>query len=126
MVHLDLHPLNVIMGPAGPVVIDWTNAARGNPAVDVGMAWLLMAASDIPYKGAKGTVLRSARSLLVKSFLVNFDLAAVEAHLGGIAEWKVRDANTSPAEQLEMWRIVRASGARTRYLRGSGRAELRH
>ena len=29
LVHLDLHPLNVIVSPRGPVVIDWTNAARG-------------------------------------------------------------------------------------------------
>ena len=27
LVHLDLHPMNVIMTAAGPVVIDWTNAA---------------------------------------------------------------------------------------------------
>lgn len=28
VVHLDLHPLNVIIGPKGPVVIDWTGASR--------------------------------------------------------------------------------------------------
>ncbi len=26
VLHLDLHPLNVILTPRGPVVIDWTNA----------------------------------------------------------------------------------------------------
>ncbi len=77
LVHLDLHPLNVIIGPAGPVVIDWPNAARGDPAVDVGVAWLLMAASDIPVKGPREAVLRSARSSLVNRFLANFDLATV-------------------------------------------------
>ena len=36
LVHLDLHPLNVIMHPRrGPVVIDWTNAARGDALIDV-------------------------------------------------------------------------------------------
>ena len=35
VVHLDLHPLNVLVGPRGPVVIDWSNASRGDPAVDV-------------------------------------------------------------------------------------------
>ena len=29
VVHLDLHPLNVLIGPKGPVVIDWPNAAPG-------------------------------------------------------------------------------------------------
>ncbi len=28
LVHLDLHRLNVIITPRGPVVIDWPNAAR--------------------------------------------------------------------------------------------------
>src|SRR5262245_26467365 len=29
--HFDLHPLNVILSPDGPVVIDWTNACSGPP-----------------------------------------------------------------------------------------------
>ena len=118
LVHLDLHPLNIIIGPAGPVVIDWPNAARGDPAVDVGVAWLLMAASDLPYEGAKGTVLRSARSLLVNSFLANVDLAGVKAHLRAIAEWKERDANLSAVEQREMWRVIESDGTKRRSLRG--------
>ncbi|WP_277213213.1 phosphotransferase [Isoptericola croceus] len=30
LVHLDLHPLNVILAPAGPVAIDWTDARPGS------------------------------------------------------------------------------------------------
>ena len=29
VLHLDLHPMNVVLSPDGPVVIDWTNAAAG-------------------------------------------------------------------------------------------------
>ncbi len=32
MGHLDLHPLNVLMSPDGPVVIDWSNARPVEPA----------------------------------------------------------------------------------------------
>ena len=42
MLHLDLHPLNVIIGSACPVVIDWTSAASGDPALDIGIASLLI------------------------------------------------------------------------------------
>ena len=28
LLHLDLHPMNVILSPTGPVVIDWPNARR--------------------------------------------------------------------------------------------------
>lgn len=33
--HGDLHPLNVIMAASGPVVIDWLDMGRGDPAIDV-------------------------------------------------------------------------------------------
>ena len=45
---MDLHPLNVMIGAEGPVVIDWPNAARGDPVVDVVLAWVLMAAGEVP------------------------------------------------------------------------------
>ena len=45
VLHLDLHPDNVILSPSGPVVIDWTNARRGEPALDVALTWVIMATS---------------------------------------------------------------------------------
>src|SRR5688500_7771844 len=35
LLHLDLHPENVILTRGGPAVIDWPNAARGPGAADV-------------------------------------------------------------------------------------------
>jgi aminoglycoside phosphotransferase (APT) family kinase protein len=43
VLHLDLHPGNVVLTPAGPVVIDWCNATDGPPALDVGMTALILA-----------------------------------------------------------------------------------
>jgi aminoglycoside phosphotransferase (APT) family kinase protein len=43
ILHLDLHPLNVIMRGASPVVIDWSNARPGPAALDVAMTALIMA-----------------------------------------------------------------------------------
>ncbi|HEY6746641.1 MAG TPA: phosphotransferase [Mycobacteriales bacterium] len=43
LLHLDLHPGNVVLTAAGPVVIDWCNAADGPPGLDVGMTALIMA-----------------------------------------------------------------------------------
>ncbi len=43
LLHLDFHPLNVLMGPDGPVVIDWTNARPGPPGLDVAMSALILA-----------------------------------------------------------------------------------
>jgi aminoglycoside phosphotransferase (APT) family kinase protein len=42
--HGDLHPGNVIMAGDGPVIIDWFDAARGDPVADVARTSLLMSA----------------------------------------------------------------------------------
>ncbi|WP_335988732.1 phosphotransferase [Glycomyces sp. MUSA5-2] len=46
VLHLDLHPENIIETPAGPAVIDWTNAAAGDPAVDRAVSWAILAELD--------------------------------------------------------------------------------
>jgi aminoglycoside phosphotransferase (APT) family kinase protein len=43
IVHLDLHPLNVLMTARGPVVIDWCNARTGEPDLDTGLTALILA-----------------------------------------------------------------------------------
>ncbi|MGH3716414.1 MAG: phosphotransferase family protein [Micromonosporaceae bacterium] len=43
ILHRDLHPENVIMTPDGPYLIDWTNAAEGDPAIDVAFSALILA-----------------------------------------------------------------------------------
>jgi Ser/Thr protein kinase RdoA (MazF antagonist) len=43
VLHLDLHPENVMMTSRGPVVIDWRNADEGPPDRDVAMTALILA-----------------------------------------------------------------------------------
>jgi aminoglycoside phosphotransferase (APT) family kinase protein len=61
LLHLDLHPDNVILTPSGPVVIDWTNARDGTPTLDVALSALIIAqvAADAEHEAAQ-----LARSLL--------------------------------------------------------------
>ena len=42
VLHLDLHPMNVMIAPGGPVVIDWTNAAGGPPGFDAALTYVEM------------------------------------------------------------------------------------
>jgi aminoglycoside phosphotransferase (APT) family kinase protein len=113
VLHMDLHPLNVIIGRRGPVVIDWTNAGRGAPAVDVGLAWVLMSAGEIPESPVMSKVLGWGRSLLTNGFITNFDRAEVVGHLRTIVDWKVRDPHMSVHEIEAMWRLVERTEART-------------
>lgn len=48
LLHGDLHPGNIILGPTGPVVIDWPNAVRGDPHADVARTALLLSLGELP------------------------------------------------------------------------------
>ncbi|NEA44310.1 phosphotransferase [Streptomyces sp. SID11385] len=43
LLHLDLHPENVLLSPAGPLVIDWETAAVGPPGLDWAASALILA-----------------------------------------------------------------------------------
>lgn len=43
LLHLDLHPANVLLGEDGSVVIDWCNSRRGPAGLDVAMTALILA-----------------------------------------------------------------------------------
>jgi tRNA A-37 threonylcarbamoyl transferase component Bud32 len=43
VIHLDLHPENVMMVSRGAVVIDWRNAADGAPDLDVALTAVILA-----------------------------------------------------------------------------------
>jgi aminoglycoside phosphotransferase (APT) family kinase protein len=46
--HWDFQPTNVILADAGPTVIDWSFAARGDPAADVARTRLILAIGAPP------------------------------------------------------------------------------
>jgi aminoglycoside phosphotransferase (APT) family kinase protein len=114
VLHLDLHPLNVIVSPNGPIVIDWANACRGDPLTDVGVAWVLMGAGQIPGSTVEAKLLGWGRALLVNGFVNRFDRAAVGRRLRDVVTWKVTDAHMSPAEVSGMWKLVEKAEAEAR------------
>lgn len=63
VVHLDLHPANVILTEAhGPSVVDWVNARAGSAALDVAMTALIIAEVAVD---AGGEYSEAARAVLV-------------------------------------------------------------
>src|SRR5256712_7701848 len=84
MLHLDLHPLNVILSPQGPRLIDWTNAACGTGPADVALTWLLMATADIPGGDMRGTLRRVFRTMFLRSVLGHFEIDAVPTGLPSV------------------------------------------
>ena len=113
LVHLDLHPMNVMLTPTGPMVIDWTRAGRGNPPTDVALTWVLIAAGGIPAARLAAFALGQGRRPLIRSFLKHFDnRPEIVDELRAAVEWKARDPNMSPGEQAAMWRLVKTHEAR--------------
>lgn len=43
ILHLDLHPQNILVTARGSVVIDWRNAAEGPPDLDIAMSAMILA-----------------------------------------------------------------------------------
>lgn len=104
--HLDLHPLNVILGPNGPVVIDWANASVGPAAADMAVAWLLMATAGLPHRGLRMKAAAMGRSYMVRFFLDHFDRAEVVRQLRPVVAWKAATPHMSSQEIGSMWRLV--------------------
>jgi aminoglycoside phosphotransferase (APT) family kinase protein len=109
---MDLHPLNVMISAKGPVVIDWTGACAGDPLVDVGIAWVLMSAGQIPGGKVGASLLGLGRSLLVNGFMSRFDRDQVARRLREVVTWKVTDPHMSEQEVANMWKLVERNEAR--------------
>jgi aminoglycoside phosphotransferase (APT) family kinase protein len=106
VVHLDLHPLNVIIGARGPVLIDWSNAARGDADLDVALTWVLLASGGIPEGAVMAHLLGWGRGLFVNAFLRHVDTGAARARLRAAVAWKLGDEHMTPAEQAAMRRLA--------------------
>jgi aminoglycoside phosphotransferase (APT) family kinase protein len=106
VMHLDLHPLNVMLTPDGPVVIDWTNARAGPAGADVAMTYVLLTTSDLD---GVPPWLRPAVRALIRLFLRKF-LQAVSAdpapYLPGIISHRMRDVSVRPAEAARLRRLA--------------------
>lgn len=61
--HGDLHPGNVLLGPAGATVIDWANATRGDPAADLAQTRMLLSSAEIPEGTRARALMEGARRL---------------------------------------------------------------
>ncbi len=108
LLHFDLHPLNVILSPRGPVVIDWTNACVGEPGVDVARAWALIACADADVRGVIKLALGRVRGVLVKGFLEVAGRHEARSGLAYAAEVTLLDPHISPVEQERLRALVAA------------------
>ncbi len=106
IMHLDLHPGNVMLTAAGPVVIDWSNGSACPPGADVAMASLIMRISEVddlpaPVRLVAGMV----RGTVVRQFerSVGDD---PRPHLAAVARNRLDDRNVRPSEAAILRRML--------------------
>lgn len=91
--HGDFHPGNIVRTPDGPAVIDWANAARGDPLADVARTRMMLALGELPEETPLPLRLaaRGVRKLVFRSY-----------------SRTVRRGLRIDAEQLRRWELVKA------------------
>jgi aminoglycoside phosphotransferase (APT) family kinase protein len=116
--HFDYHPANVLMGPSGPVVIDWTNAKRGDHHADVARSVLILRLGEPP-PGSVSTLVRAltrlGRAVLLRGYMSAYrrhgplDRALVERWVPVCAVDRLLDG--IPEEVSAIHRLLKKAGA---------------
>jgi tRNA A-37 threonylcarbamoyl transferase component Bud32 len=104
LVHRDLHPLNVILTSAGPVIIDWEGAARAPAMYDVAWTWVILASSEVPDTGLAAAVVRGLQAELTRSF-VRAAGPIDQAWRAKAIRDRLLDPNALPAERARLERL---------------------
>lgn len=99
LLHLDLHPMNVLISSARPVVIDWTNASAGPPEFDIATTLVTMQVAELT---------DPADLRVQRAFLASFQpyCATLEHEwIQRAATARMADPNTTPGERAHLDRM---------------------
>jgi aminoglycoside phosphotransferase (APT) family kinase protein len=102
LVHRDLHPLNIMMTPDGPMVIDWANASAGDPAFDIADTWALFVCATAPVAGLDRVIVPIGRRVMLRAFLSRVDRDAARRAIPAAVDHRRTDRNLTPAELARM------------------------
>lgn len=108
VLHLDLHPFNVLLGPDGPVVIDWCTAVRGPSAADRAYTWVVMSTATKPYPDLPDDLYARARQAFTDALLDGADDPA-RAWIAAAARRRLVDPFLLPAERPPLERLGRVT-----------------
>jgi aminoglycoside phosphotransferase (APT) family kinase protein len=106
LVHLDLHPMNVIVTESGPVVIDWTNAARADALADVAMTIVLLTCPRMPGSRIVNVAATPLRAYIARSFAARYRGRELDERLDFIGRMKALDGNMASEEVAACERLA--------------------
>ncbi|MEE4492444.1 phosphotransferase [Streptomyces sp. BE230] len=97
ILHLDLHPDNVMLTADGPVVIDWSNTEEGPPALDRAMSALILAQVAVDTAHPMADNGRELLTALMPHLMADGGVPA--RHLADAAARRNANPTMSPAER---------------------------
>lgn len=106
VLHCDLHPDNVMLGPRGPVLIDWTRSCAGDRGADLAQTWIVLADLGLPAGGLERMLQLGARWVLLRTFARGVDRDEALRWLPRIAADRIADKNTRPDERTRLERYT--------------------
>ncbi|HEY1737827.1 MAG TPA: hypothetical protein VGI86_03915, partial [Acidimicrobiia bacterium] len=95
----------------GPVLIDWTNAARGEPGTDIAFTWMLLSTGEPPSSPILTKLIDVFRQTLVRSFVSRTDRTAAVAAFPYAVELHGCDPNLTETERAASARLAHTVGA---------------
>lgn len=107
LLHLDLHPDNVILAADGPCLLDWQGAAQGPAEADLALTWVLVATGQVPGPPAQRAVGRAGQALFARSYLAAAGVAP--AWLASAARHRLEDPSVHAAEAVRIRRLLRSA-----------------
>ncbi|WP_412539952.1 phosphotransferase [Longispora sp. K20-0274] len=97
VLHLDLHPGNVIITSKGPVVIDWRNARTGDPGLDRAVTGVILA-----HVAAGDSILAAPARELLAAY--REALGEPLSHVREAMAFRAADVNLTEEERSELSR----------------------
>lgn len=84
--HGDFHPDNILLTAKGPVIIDWIDATRGSPVLDVARSTLLFGGGPLPPGVPRAWLLRIFQRRLYNLYLSRY-LKINPLSIRQLSEW---------------------------------------
>jgi hypothetical protein len=100
LLHLDLHPENVLLSSSGPVVIDWTNSLRGTPELDL-FTWMILKTSS-----ASNPFGLAGMRLFARVYARYVGGSRIDAGLARAIEIRLDDPNVYARERTRLQRLA--------------------
>jgi streptomycin 6-kinase len=106
LLHMDLHPDNVLLSPRGPVLIDWEGAGRGPAEADLAICWVVVAMSSVPGSLWRQGVGRAGQRLFANAVLRHAGMPVGDGWLAKGARFRLVDPNLLEVEAVRIRRLL--------------------